>query len=254
MRASCGVRLRELGDRRTHRGQRYRRRAFGPLTSDQVDDPLIQGLLVSKMIKCSRSSDGVAWNQIQSESSRIMTMDSSHKDIRQLRRYITTHAEDGRTTFITDVSEEPQFKQLPNKAEFALCYASNRIPTQLADDADVTTYKNYTENLPGITISTGTVLRVVDMPPGALSPMHRTISLDYGVVLEGRVELVLDSGETRVLERGDISVQRGTNHAWRNMSKTSWARMLYVLVPAENLVVAGERLADNTLETIPGHK
>ena len=47
--------------------------------------------------------------------------------------------------------------------------------------------------------------------------MHRTVSLDYGVVLEGEVELVLDSGETRLMKRGDVSVQRGTNHAWRNM-------------------------------------
>lgn len=53
------------------------------------------------------------------------------------------------------------------------------------------------------------------MSPGLLSPMHRTVSLDYGVVLEGEVELVLDSGETRVLKRGDVAIQRGTCHAWR---------------------------------------
>ena len=40
--------------------------------------------------------------------------------------------------------------------------------------------------------------------------MHRTQSLDFGVVLEGEIELVLDSGETRLLKRGDVAVQRGT--------------------------------------------
>lgn len=71
------------------------------------------------------------------------------------------------------------------------------------------------ETAPGITISSGTVLRFVDMAPGLLSPMHRTVSLDYGVVIEGSVELVLDSGERRCLGRGDVAIQRGTCHAWR---------------------------------------
>jgi len=100
----------------------------------------------------------------------------------------------------------------------------------------------------------GTVLRVVDMPPGALSPMHRTISLDYGVVLEGEIDLILDSGESRHMKRGDISIQRGTNHAWRNRSSTSWARMLYVLQPAEAIVVDGKVMEDNSAQTIPGYE
>lgn len=75
--------------------------------------------------------------------------------------------------------------------------------------------------------------------------MHRTVSLDYGVVLEGEVELVLDSGETRLMRRGDVSVQRGTNHAWRNKSETEWARMLYVLVEAEPIVVEGKVLGED---------
>lgn len=47
--------------------------------------------------------------------------------------------------------------------------------------------------------------------------MHRTTSLDYGIVLEGEVELILDSGERRAMKAGDIAVQRATMHAWRNM-------------------------------------
>lgn len=174
------------------------------------------------------------------------------KDIRDIKRVITTHAAGGRTTFSDAIAEEAPFQELPDGVQFALCYATNQFPVRMSDDADITAYQGYTENLPGITISTGSVLRVVDMKPGALSPMHRTISLDYGVVLEGEVELILDSGESRVLKRGDISVQRGTNHAWRNRSPTSWARMLYVLQPAEPVVIEGRKLEDNTAETIPG--
>ena len=75
--------------------------------------------------------------------------------------------------------------------------------------------------------------------------MHRTISLDYGVVIEGEVELILDSGVTQILKRGDLTVQRGTNHAWRNPSQTQWARMLYVLQEALPLSINGRRLGED---------
>ena len=58
--------------------------------------------------------------------------------------------------------------------------------------------------------------------------MHRTESLDYGIVLAGEVWLVVDDGETR-LRPGDIVVQRGTNHAWSNRTDGT-ARMAFVLV------------------------
>lgn len=75
--------------------------------------------------------------------------------------------------------------------------------------------------------------------------MHRTVSLDYGVVLIGEVELVLDSGEVELLKVGDIAIQRATMHAWRNTSETEWARMLYVLTPCEPLTVAGKELKED---------
>lgn len=77
-------------------------------------------------------------------------------------------------------------------------------------------------------------MRYVDMAPGSLSPMHYTKSIDYGIVLEGEVECILDSGEKRLMKRGDSCVQRGTYHAWRNVSGEGvWARMVFVLVGAE---------------------
>lgn len=75
--------------------------------------------------------------------------------------------------------------------------------------------------------------------------MHRTVSLDYGVVLMGDIELVLDSGETKAMKVGDICVQRGTMHAWKNTSQTEWARMLYVLQPCEPLIVNGKELKED---------
>lgn len=58
--------------------------------------------------------------------------------------------------------------------------------------------------------------------------MHRTESVDYGVVIEGELTLVLDDSEVR-LTPGSVVVQRGTNHAWANRSGKP-CRMLFVLV------------------------
>ena len=58
--------------------------------------------------------------------------------------------------------------------------------------------------------------------------MHRTESVDYGVVIEGEMTLVLDDSEV-LLKPGSVVVQRGTNHAWANRSGKP-CRMLFVLV------------------------
>ena len=58
--------------------------------------------------------------------------------------------------------------------------------------------------------------------------MHRTETVDYGIVLEGEITLVLDEGET-VVRAGDIVVQRGTNHGWANRSGKG-CRIAFVLV------------------------
>jgi mannose-6-phosphate isomerase-like protein (cupin superfamily) len=58
--------------------------------------------------------------------------------------------------------------------------------------------------------------------------MHRTESVDYGIVIEGEVTLVLDDSEVQLLP-GSVVVQRGTNHAWANRSGRP-CRMLFVLI------------------------
>jgi quercetin dioxygenase-like cupin family protein len=145
-----------------------------------------------------------------------------------LKRFITTHDSSGKAIFSSALPEENIFDAIPGAA-FALAYITKSFPVDLNADADLQVYKPYLSSPPGLVATGGTVLRFVDVGPGHLSPMHRTVSLDYGVVIEGEVELVLDSGETRVLRRGDVAVQRGTMHAWRNTSETEWARMMYVL-------------------------
>jgi hypothetical protein len=46
--------------------------------------------------------------------------------------------------------------------------------------------------------------------------MHKTNTVDYAVVYEGEIWMELDDGETLCLNRGDVVVQNGARHAWRN--------------------------------------
>ncbi len=99
----------------------------------------------------------------------------------------------------------------------------------------------------GLTVQGGSALRVVELAPGARTPMHRTNSLDYGIVLSGTVDLIDDVSVTRV-EPGDIVVKRGTMHGWSNPSDDAPARIAFVLLDAIAATIDGERLP----EILPG--
>jgi hypothetical protein len=45
--------------------------------------------------------------------------------------------------------------------------------------------------------------------------MQKTRALDFAVLIEGEIVLVLDRQETTI-KAGDVVVLRGTNHAWSN--------------------------------------
>jgi quercetin dioxygenase-like cupin family protein len=134
-----------------------------------------------------------------------------------------------------------------NAMDFSLIYTTSSQPAQMSGEADIASYASYLADPPSITVPNGSVGRIVDFPPGYTSPMHRTLSLDLGIVIEGEIELILDSGETRVLKRGDVAVQRGTNHAWRNpMQEGQWARVFYVLQDAKPIELGdGTRLGED---------
>lgn len=143
---------------------------------------------------------------------------SGTESLRKITRLITTHNEEGKAVFATTVGDQADLKSVDNNsAHFGLQYCTEGFPVDMTDDKDITIYKKYSADAPGLVINNGTVLRTVEMSPGLTSPMHRTVSLDYGIVLDGDVELILDSGERRAMKPGDIAIQRGTMHAWRNM-------------------------------------
>ena len=67
--------------------------------------------------------------------------------------------------------------------------------------------------------------------------MHRTRSVDYAVVIEGEIDMLLDDSEVR-LRAGDVLVQRGTDHAWVNRGKQN-CRIAFVLIDALELAKPG---------------
>ncbi|GGC18977.1 hypothetical protein GCM10011371_03270 [Novosphingobium marinum] len=77
----------------------------------------------------------------------------------------------------------------------------------------------------------GSVFRVAEFPPateGEAAYMHLTETIDFGIILEGELTLVMDEGET-VLKSGDTFVQRAANHGWLNRGK-GIVRMAVVLI------------------------
>lgn len=74
---------------------------------------------------------------------------------------------------------------------------------------------------------------LVDTFEAADPAMHRTPSIDYDVVLEGEIWLELDDGLTTHLRTGDVVIQGGVRHAWRNKGGSP-AKMLFVLIGASD--------------------
>jgi quercetin dioxygenase-like cupin family protein len=154
-----------------------------------------------------------------------------------VRRVVTGHDAAGRA--IVTIDEQLTPTPIPSgDAHFALVWTSAVLPADNDDDTDGRCRPA------GLTLHGGSVIRVADMLPGGTSPMHRTNSLDYGIVMSGTVELELEDGVAVRLGAGDIVVQRGTIHAWRNPSATEPARIVFILTEATARTLAGKPLPE----------
>lgn len=154
-----------------------------------------------------------------------------------IRRVVTGHTPEGKSIIADDCLFESSM--IPSgDAKFCLLWTAPDLPI---DNNDVVDGR---ERDAGLTIQQGSVIRTVDLMPGCVSPMHRTNSLDYGIVITGEVELELDDGSTTSLFPGDIVIQRGTMHLWRNPSSTETCRIVFVLTQADPVKVNGIALPE----------
>jgi quercetin dioxygenase-like cupin family protein len=160
--------------------------------------------------------------------------------------YVTTHDEKtGKSVYHS--STPMQWKAWnPSGIDiiYSVPYTTQQSPAVLTNEADIKAHSDLmSSGFGSIKTPHGSNLRMLDLPPNYTGIIHRTVSLDYGIVIEGQVEMVLDGeGEKRILKRGDVIVQRGTMHGLNNPSADEWARIVFVVLDAEKVVVAGEEL------------
>ncbi|GAB7350233.1 hypothetical protein MBLNU459_g0886t1 [Dothideomycetes sp. NU459] len=139
-----------------------------------------------------------------------------------------------------------------NEMAFNVVYTSS-FNSSVNRDVDIKAHDDLISSKKlGLVNPAGTVCRIVDFAPGYQCIMHRTQSIDYGIILEGTIEMVLDSGATQLMRRGDVAVQRATMHAWRNTSTTEWARMIFVLQACQKVTIAGEECGEDLGDGIEG--
>jgi quercetin dioxygenase-like cupin family protein len=140
------------------------------------------------------------------------------------RRVVTGHDAGGRSVVLED-GPTPRTHAVPG-AVFHELWNTTASPVPLDPEEPREPTDRPVVTPPG---PNGTIVRIVDFEPRSRSPMHRTETVDYGIVLSGELTLVLDDGSETPLRRGDVVVQRGTAHAWVNPSAES-AQMVFVLV------------------------
>ncbi|MFT4084952.1 MAG: cupin domain-containing protein [Nocardioides sp.] len=150
------------------------------------------------------------------------------------RRVVTGHTPEGVSVILSD-GPVPVSRELPGEGvAFHEIWNTAGAPAVIAaEEPNEPTERTLAVPPP----ERGTKIRINEFAPGHLderglqSPIHRTASVDYGIVLSGEITLILDAEEV-TLRAGDIVVQRGTDHAWANRGDEV-ARVVFVLVDGE---------------------
>jgi hypothetical protein len=159
------------------------------------------------------------------------------------RRVVTGHDEHGNSVVISD-GIPPQDHPMRGEAigaDFTEIWSTPEpVPLLTSLPGDEPAARPFTIMPP-----TGHLIRIIDIYPprmgGKRTVMHRTRTLDYAVVIEGEIVLVLTDSEV-VLRAGEVVVQRGTDHAWENRSNAV-TRMAFFHIAAE--------FADELLAKLP---
>jgi hypothetical protein len=179
----------------------------------------------------------------------------------KIRRIVTGRDERGHSVFVSDdfAPRAQSFASIPGHA-MAQLWTTPALPALLEQSRDPTL-----DRASLIPSQGGTSIAMFDFPPDTVMQnpvdgvqafnelsaalpglietfepdnpgMHTTATIDYGIILEGELWLELDNGQSRLVKAGDVVIQNGTRHAWRNKSERI-ARALFVMIgvsPAEN--------------------
>jgi len=176
------------------------------------------------------------------------------------RRIVTGHDKNGRAVILED-APPPRVQRIggPHGPWFFEVWNTRETPAAIDADSG----EPPEEGIQLAPPRNGTRIRVLEVPPedasiASLTPeearahfaevgaaaasshksggskhafMHRTETIDYGIVLQGEITLILDEGET-VARAGDIVIQRGTNHGWANRGSVP-CRIAFILIDGQ---------------------
>ncbi|SEJ16010.1 Cupin domain-containing protein [Sphingobium sp. AP50] len=159
-----------------------------------------------------------------------------------IQRVVTGHNADGRAIFKSE--DVTPTRIIPSgDASFLLLWTTDTVPADNNDETDGR------DRDAGLTINRGSAIRIVDMLPGGQSPMHRTNSIDYGIIMSGEVELELEDGRKTTVRENGVIIQRGTNHLWRNVSDKP-CRIAFILIEAPAYLHNGQPLPEHKPEDV----
>ena len=141
----------------------------------------------------------------------------------RIRRIVTGHDVNGKAV----VSAESYIESTPGKIDTNISaadiWSTNSMPPDLYGQDPIQ------KSLPTTPPPAGTMLKVLELSPGTKPLMHKTETLDYVIVIEGEVYMLLDDCAEVHMRAGDLMIQRATLHGWANRSDKP-CRIAFVLV------------------------
>jgi mannose-6-phosphate isomerase-like protein (cupin superfamily) len=170
-----------------------------------------------------------------------------------IRRVVTTVDKDGKAVVLFD-GANPHKVVRPNRSVTSrLVWVTDQTPADISGTTD-----RAATNIGIAPPHNGSVFRIIDIPPtppeietletdylhkqiGDHAPkkglpprhplMHRTLTIDYAIIMQGEIDMLLDDSEVH-LKAGDVLIQQGTNHAWVNRG-TEACRIAFILIESK---------------------
>ncbi|WP_054684997.1 cupin domain-containing protein [Microbacterium sp. No. 7] len=197
-----------------------------------------------------------------------------------VRRVVTGHDDEGRAIILSDGPAPNTFRSDTITGFGAsVAWFTDSPDVDMVTDRDPAPVESIDRI--GFPLTGQTVFRIADFPPDAVYPQnagdavfeeingqdereagsehssdkhfwfHRTDSIDYAIVIDGEITLLVDDGEV-TLKPGDVAIQRATAHAWSNRTDKI-ARVAFVLIgtpPITTAEIAEKRAEAKTAERV----
>ena len=127
----------------------------------------------------------------------------------KMANYITAHDSNAKAIFSSNAPGNRNKLETPI-GNMEILYTTHSMPANVASETDIDQYFKDAKDGLGHRLCPegGTAAAILNITPNSESPFHRTMTLDVFVVIEGVLELELDSGEKRTLSAGDCAIQR----------------------------------------------